>query len=201
MAVKFLELAFTDEVRQAQETFYGRSHRLEGERPSDRLTPAEGTFIRARDSFYMATVGSTGWPYLQHRGGAPGFIRMVDDRTLAFADLGGNRQLISTGNLAGHDRVVLFFMDYRRQARLKLLGHARMEPAQANPDLAAQLLPEDRLRRAERLCFIEVVGYDWNCPQHITPRLTFQEAEAAMAPLKARIAELEAQVADLTRQD
>lgn len=194
MAAKFLELAFTESVRKAQERFYGRSHRIEGTRPPDALTADEAAFIRERDSFYMATVNDQGWPYIQHRGGHPGFLHVLGPQTLAFADFSGNRQMISTGNLAADNRVSLFLMDYAHQARLKILGRAKVEAAQDFPEWVAQLVEPDKARLVERIYFIDVVGYDWNCPKYITPRFTGPEIAEAVAPLKARIAELEAKL-------
>jgi predicted pyridoxine 5'-phosphate oxidase superfamily flavin-nucleotide-binding protein len=201
MAAKFLELAFTDAVRKAQERFYGRSHRIEGTRPPDALTADEAAFIRERDSFYMATVNEQGWPYIQHRGGHPGFLHVLGPHTLAFADFSGNRQMISTGNLAADDRVSLFLMDYANQARLKLLGHAKVEAAKDFPEWVAQLAEPDKVRLVERIVFIDVVAYDWNCPKFITPRFTGPEISEAVAPLKARIAELEAKLRQPTHPE
>ena len=124
MADKFHEIFFTDSVRKAQTRYYGKSQRVEGAPERDALTEDETAFIQARDSFYMATVSETGWPYVQHRGGKPGFLRVIDSTSLAFADYSGNRQLLTTGNLAVNDRVTLFLMDYPQRARLKILGHA-----------------------------------------------------------------------------
>ena len=129
MAAKFLELAFTDAVHKAQERFYGRSHRIEGTRPPDALTADEAAFIRERDSFYLGTVNEQGWPYIQHRGGHTGFLHVLGPHTLAFADFSGNRQMISTGNLAADDRVSLFLMDYANQAHLKILVHDKVDGA------------------------------------------------------------------------
>jgi predicted pyridoxine 5'-phosphate oxidase superfamily flavin-nucleotide-binding protein len=140
----------------------------------------------------MATVSETGWPYIQHRGGKIGFLRVLGPSALSFADYKGNRQLLSTGNLASSDRVALFLMDYPQRTRLKIMGHARVEDAREHPDLVAQLADPDVERNVERLFFIDVVSYDWNCPQHITPRYTLAEIEELVAPLKRRIAELEA---------
>ena len=142
----------------------------------------------------MATVSETGWPYVQHRGGKPGFLRVTSPSTLAFADYKGNRQLLSTGNLAVNDRVTLFLMDYPQRTRLKILGHARVEDARQHPELVAQLAEPEVQRIVERLVLIEVVSFDWNCPQHITPRYTAAEVEKAIAPLRQRIAELEAEL-------
>jgi predicted pyridoxine 5'-phosphate oxidase superfamily flavin-nucleotide-binding protein len=194
MAEKFLELAFTESVRKAQAHYYGNSQRVERAPERDALTNEETAFIQARDSFYMASVTETGWPYLQHRGGKPGFLRVIGPTVLAFADYKGNRQMLSTGNLAANDRVALFLMDYPRRERLKILGHARVEDARVHPELVAQLAEPEVHRVVERLFFVDVVSFDWNCPKYITPRYTAAEVETALAPLKQRIAELEAKL-------
>lgn len=194
MADKFLELAFTNSVRKAQAHYYGKSQRVEGAPERDALTEDEIGFIQSRDSFYMATVSETGWPYMQHRGGKPGFLRVISPTALAFADYKGNRQLLSTGNLAVNDRVTLFLMDYPQRTRLKILGHARVEDARQHPDLVAQLAEPDVHPIVERLFLVEVVSFDWNCPKYITPRYTAAEVEHAVAPLRQRIAELEAKL-------
>ncbi len=192
MADKFHEIVFTDSVRKAQMHYYGKSQRIESAPERDALTDDEIQFIQSRDSSYMATVSETGWPYVQHRGGKPGFLRVINPTSLAFADYKGNRQLLTTGNLAVTDRVTLFLMDYPQRTRLKILGHARVEDARQHPELVAQLAEPEVQRLVERLFFIEVVSFDWNCPQYITPRYTAAEVEVAVAPLKQRIAELEA---------
>jgi len=194
MATKFLELAFTDSVRKAQEHYYGASQRITSAPERDTLTEDEAGFIQSRDSFYMATVSETGWPYMQHRGGKPGFLRVLSPTQLAFADYKGNRQMLSTGNLAANDRVTLFLMDYPQRTRLKILGHARIEDARQHPELVAQLAEPDVQRIVERLFFVDVVSFDWNCPKYITPRYTAAEVEEAVAPLRRRIAELEAKL-------
>jgi len=142
----------------------------------------------------MATVTETGWPYMQHRGGAPGFLRVVNPTQLAFADYKGNRQLLSTGNLTTNDRVCLFLMGYPQRTRLKILGHAHVEDARQHPELVAQIAEPAVHRIVERLFFIDVVSFDWNCPKYITPRYTAAEVEEVVAPLRQRIAELEAQI-------
>ena len=185
---------FTPSVLAAQERYYGRSAGVVGALERDPLTDEEREFIAARDSFYLATVTETGWPYVQHRGGKPGFLRVLGPNTLAFADFGGNRQMLSTGNLAANDRVALFLMDYPQRTRLKILGHARVEDARQHPELVRQLSEPDAHRIVERLFFIEVVSFDWNCPKYITPRYTAEEIQELIAPLKARIVELEAQL-------
>jgi uncharacterized protein len=131
---------------------------------------------------------------LQHRGGPKGFLRVVNETTLAFADYKGNRQLLTTGNVSVNDRVALFLMDYQNRARLKILGHARVEDARAHPELVAQLADPKMQQAVERLVFINVVSFDWNCPKYITPRYSAEEVEAYVGPLKSRIAELEAQL-------
>jgi len=184
----------TPAVLAAQEHYYGRSVMATAAVERDPLTEEEREFIAARDSFYLATVTETGWPYVQHRGGKPGFLRVLGPTTLAFADFSGNRQLLSTGNLAANNRVALFLMDYPQRTRLKILGHARIEDARQHPDLVRELAEPDVHRIVERLFFIEVVSFDWNCPKYITPRFTVEEIEEMAAPLKARIAEMEAQL-------
>jgi len=194
MAEKFLELLVTPSVAKAQKHYFGRSQQMPGGAPSDALTDDEIQFIAARDSFYMATVSESGWPYLQHRGGKPGFLHVINPTTLAFADYKGNRQMLTTGNVAVNDRVCLFLMDYPQRTRLKILGHARIEDARQRPELVAQLATPETRGIVERLFLIEVVSFDWNCPKYITPRYTDEEVQEAIAPLKQRIAELEAQL-------
>jgi predicted pyridoxine 5'-phosphate oxidase superfamily flavin-nucleotide-binding protein len=194
MAAKFQEIAFTDSVQRAQARYYGKSQHVDAAPAPDALTAEEISFIGARDSFYLATVSETGWPYIQHRGGPAGFLRVLGPGQLAFADYKGNRQLLSTGNLAVTDRVALFLMDYPQRTRLKILGHARVMAAREHPELVAQLAPPQAGSAVERLCFIDVVAFDWNCPQHIVPRYTAEEIKAVIAPLRERIAELEAQL-------
>jgi predicted pyridoxine 5'-phosphate oxidase superfamily flavin-nucleotide-binding protein len=194
MASNFLKLALTESVRQAQEHYFGGSQTFHGARGRDALTEDEITFIQARDSFYIASVSENGWPYIQHRGGRAGFLRVLNPETLAFADYRGNRQMLSTGNLAANDRVALFLMDYPQRTRLKILGRARIEDAREHPELVQQLSEPNVHRIVERLFFIDVVTFDWNCPKYITPRYTAEEIEESMAPLNARIAELEAKL-------
>ena len=195
MAGRFLKTYFTPEVLAAQSHYYGHSQAIPPQAERDPLGAEEAEFIARRDSIYMATVTSDGWPYIQHRGGPTGFLKVLDDQTLGFADFKGNRQLVSTGNLAASDRVSLFLMDYPRRERLKILGHARVIDARADSALADELTPTRELRpKVERLFLIKVVSFDWNCPQHITPRYTAAEVTEAVAPLKRRIAELEAEL-------
>jgi len=193
MAAKFMQLVLTPAVQAAQEHYFGK-HQSVAEAPErDPFTDDEAAFIAARDSFYMATTNADGWPNVQHRGGPPGFLKVLSPHQLGFADFKGNRQVLTTGNLNGNDRVALFLMDYPHRERLKILGHARVLDARENSALADQLTPPPELRsKIERLFLIEVVSFDWNCPQYITPRFSEAEVEAHIATLKARIAELEA---------
>jgi predicted pyridoxine 5'-phosphate oxidase superfamily flavin-nucleotide-binding protein len=170
------------------------------ERPSGRFTEAEAQFIAGRDSFYMASVSENGWPYVQHRGGPIGFLKVLDDTHLGFADFRGNRQYISLGNVYADDRVSLFLMDYPHQARLKVLAHASVHNLTDEPELAAQLATPGYRGFAERGIVLRLEAFDWNCPQHITPRFTASEIDTATTPLRNRIAELEAEVAALRKR-
>ena len=195
MALKFMQIALTPDVQAAEDRYFGRHHAVAGAPERDDLTEGEAAFIARRDSFYIATVNADGWPYLQHRGGPAGFLKVLSPRLLGFADLKGNRQLLTTGNLTGDDRVTLFLMDYPQGERLKILGHARVVDARENVKLADQLSPSPELRgKIERVFLVEVVSYDWNCSQYITPRYTVEEMEEVIGPLKRRIAELEERV-------
>jgi predicted pyridoxine 5'-phosphate oxidase superfamily flavin-nucleotide-binding protein len=194
MAAKFQELAQTEAVRRAQEHYYGKTHFVGKAQGNDALTEEEISFIELRDSFYMATISEAGWPYIQHRGGSAGFLQVLGPSLLAFADLKGNRQLLTTGNLATVDRVALFLMDYPQRTRLKILGHARVKDAREHPELVTKMADPETQKSVERLYFIDVVSFDWNCPQHITPRYTLEEIKGVIAPLQQRIAELEEQL-------
>lgn len=195
MAEKFMQLVLTPAVKAAQERYFGKHQTVAGAPERDPFTDDEAAFIARRDSFYMATTNSDGWPYIQHRGGPAGFLRALGLHQLGFADFSGNRQMLTTGNLDGNNRVALFLMDYPNRERLKILGHARVFDARDHTSLADQLTPAPELRsKIERLFLVEVVSFDWNCPQYITPRFTGAEVERAVAPLRARIAELEAQL-------
>ena len=203
MGRRFAELAFTPLVKVQQEKhgsryLYERAERSDN--AGDRLGEFEVEFIKESDGFYIASISETGWPYIQHRGGAKGFLRVLDHRTLGFADLRGNKQYISVGNLQHDNRVALFLMDYAHQLRLKILGRADVhegdETAQKlMPDL---IVPEEKTP-AERAVLIHVEAFDWNCPQHITPRYTIEELEASLAPMRRRLEFLEAENARLKR--
>jgi predicted pyridoxine 5'-phosphate oxidase superfamily flavin-nucleotide-binding protein len=198
MSQHFSDIAFTPAV-QAIQIARGsrRAYAAQAARAADgdRLGADEVAFIESRDSFYMASVGETGWPYIQHRGGAAGFLKVLDAHTVGFADLSGNRQYISVGNVGGDDRVCLFLMDYPQRARLKILGRARL--TETPEDIARVVVPAYRAP-VERAWFITVAAFDWNCQKHIVPRYTVDEIRTLVKPLEDRIAELEAALA-LTR--
>ena len=195
MAYGFLNIAATASVKEAQREngsadYWSGFH---GERTFDRFTENEAAFIAARDSFYMATVSESGWPYVQHRGGPPGFIRMLDDKTLAVADYRGNRQYITVGNLAAGGRASLILMDYANRRRLKIFAHVEVKALADNPDLAAAVATPGYKAKPERVLLFHLDAFDWNCPQHITPRFTEAEIDAALAPVRERLAQLEAE--------
>ena len=201
MLHKWLEIASTPAVKAARERYGSAAQyaRLDGtldpDGPvrNDRLTDAEAGFIAARDGFYLASVSETGWPYVQYRGGPAGFLRVIDERTLGYADLRGNRQYVTTGNVVGNDRVALFLMDYAHQRRLKIFGRVRIVDASADPELADKLAVSGYGGRVERAVLVTVEAFDWNCPQHITPRFTQSELEQALAPVRDTITALRAE--------
>lgn len=203
MGNRFAEIAFTPAVQAQQEANGSRASYarfLQGEPWNDRLSPREIEFIAARDGFYLASVGETGWPYVQFRGGAPGFLRVLDERTLAWADFRGNRQYVSVGNVTGSDRVAMFLMDYANRRRLKVLGNAEIRQLGADVGLASRLAVPGYEAVVERAVIVRIAGFDWNCPQHITPRFTLDEVEQATQPLRERVAELEAKLASCEAQ-
>lgn len=190
MTAKFLSLVTTPSVREAQEHYYRASRFIAEREGSDSLTDSEIGFIQDRDSFYMSTVTETGWPYIQHRGGQPGFLKVLSPNALAFADYKGNRQLISTGNIASGSRVALFVMDYPERTRLKILGQARVEDARNHPDLVSLLAEPERRTSVERLFVIDVIAFDWNCSQHITPRYSLADVQKVLGPLQEQVTDL-----------
>ncbi|MEO1531435.1 MAG: pyridoxamine 5'-phosphate oxidase family protein [Pseudomonadota bacterium] len=197
MAHAYAEIAFTPAVRAEQERLGSRAMyaRSEGGDPfNDVLGDSETAFIATRDSFYLGSVSETGWPYIQHRGGPEGFLKVLGPRQLGFADFRGNRQYVTLGNLKGDDRVSLFLMDYARRGRLKIFGHAQ---ATDDPAILEKLALPGYRAKVERGMLIDVEGFDWNCPQHITERFTLAEFETVSTKLTDRIAELEGEVARL----
>ncbi|MBB6144370.1 hypothetical protein HNQ77_002322 [Silvibacterium bohemicum] len=192
--MKLGSLLFTPVVKKLQERYGSRRQyeRMVGSSATrEDFTQFETEFLAERDSFYWASTSSSGWPYVQHRGGPPGFLKVVDDHTLAFADFSGNKQYITTGNLLTDNRVAMIFVDYPRQARLKVLGRADVFEGK---DAAAWL---DRVKVPgykaviERVYVIHVEAFDWNCQQHIVPRYTAEEIHAAVHAIEERVSALE----------
>lgn len=159
------------------------------------LEVAARELISSRDSFYMATVNESGWPYVQHRGGEQGFIKIVDDHTIGWVERNGNRQYIGSGNITANGRVAAIFVDYPTRTRLKLYGHATYH-ADPSPQLLASLGAEGI--RNDGAITVEVLATDWNCPKYITPRYTEEQVEATVDKLQDRIVELEAKLAATT---
>ncbi|NQW12299.1 MAG: pyridoxamine 5'-phosphate oxidase family protein [Alphaproteobacteria bacterium] len=194
MTKAFAEIAFTPAVRamqtkQGSAQGYEKFLAAEAER-SDRLSEQEAAFIAARDGFYQATVSETGWPYVQFRGGPVGFLKVLDAKTIAFADFRGNRQYISAGNLTTNDRIALILMDYPNRRRLKLWGRVRLIDAKQDPALIGALREEGYRALPERAMVITVEALDWNCPQHIPQRFTIEEIGESLELLRAENAQL-----------
>jgi predicted pyridoxine 5'-phosphate oxidase superfamily flavin-nucleotide-binding protein len=200
MAQNFMKTMFTPGAKALQERAGSRASyaRMTGDESgtADAMSEKESSFIAARDSFYMASVNEDGWPYIQHRGGPAGFLKVVDAHRLAFADYRGNRQYLSAANVLHDDRVALFLMDYRERRRLKIIGHARLSEDEA---IMNALATTDRQAVPERAFLIDVAGFDWNCPQHITPRFTEAEVKAATAPILRENEMLRAELARLRK--
>lgn len=199
MAKNFAEIAFTDSVK-AQQRKYGSRHsyeRMERIERGTELSFSEADFIAERDSFYLATAGENGYPYVQFRGGPKGFLKVLDQRTLAYGDFRGNLQYISIGHLAHNDKAALILMDYARRQRLKIYAHIEVIDARDAPELIAQLQDPHYEAQIERAMLLRVTAFDWNCPQHITPRYTLEEVRELNAPLHKQIADLKIELASL----
>jgi uncharacterized protein len=199
----FGSLVFTPAVRALQEKYGSRRQykRSEGSDPSQaRLGRDETEFIGERDTFYMATLGSTGWPYVQHRGGPKGFLKVIDNRTLAFADFRGNKQYISTGNLATDNRVALILVDYPRQLRLKILGRTEIFEGEKASGWIEKVRDPDYKAVIERVDVIRIEAFDWNCQQYIVPRYTEEEIREALAPAEDRMRVLQQENEKLRQQ-
>ena len=199
MSKHYGTIAFTDDVRAVQchhgsQVFYDRK-RIAGEATPgpDPLTDEEKDYLAERDSFYLATVSETGWPYVQFRGGPKGFLRILDVHSIGWADFRGNLQYISAGNLAGDNRVAIIAVDYVHRRRLKIFGHARIVTAEEDPQLADALKDPAYKAVVERAVVVDVEAFDWNCPQHITPRFTAAELEPVLAGLRDQLAALQAE--------
>ena len=183
MDKNFTRFAFTDSVRAAQEEQGSRKAYARVENSGDRyqLTPQEVQFIQVRDGFYLSTIGENGWPYIQFRGGPRGFLRVLDEETLAMADFSGNRQYISTGNIQSMGKAMLFFMDYANQNRLKVWAEAEIFDKDAHPELLETVSLPNYKARIERIIRYRIQAFDWNCQQHITPRYTLPEIKELLA--------------------
>jgi predicted pyridoxine 5'-phosphate oxidase superfamily flavin-nucleotide-binding protein len=210
MAYEFGDRVFTPAVKALQEKHGSRQLYAKVERSAtegDRLGPLEQEFLSERDSFYVASVGASGWPYVQHRGGPKGFLRVVDEQTLAFADFRGNKQYVTTGNMTTDNRVAMIAIDYPQKVRLKILGRAEVLDGEAAAAWIERVRSDGHKAKIERVFVIHVEAFDWNCPQHITPRFTEDEVREVLTPVEARMKELEdentrlrGEVARLTRR-
>lgn len=191
MARAFSQIAYTEPVRAAQALYGSRDANNAFDRdpdPGNTLTERERAFISSVDTFFIATVGANGWPYVQHRGGPAGFLKVLDERTLGFADFSGNRQYITAGNVMHDDRVALILINFRHRERLKVWGRARIVHEHERPELIARLEVPTYRARVERGYLITVEALDFNCPQHITPRYTHEEVGAMIGAPRAAIA-------------
>jgi uncharacterized protein len=199
MAKNYASLAFTESIKQIQEKYGSRSSyaRMEKQSIYDGLTESEIDFIQERDSFYVASIGENNFPYIQHRGGAKGFLKAIDKKTLAFLDFRGNMQFITLGNLGNNNHVALMLMDYARRTRLKIYAKAEIMELDENEDLSDFLAIKDYKAKPERIMLFHVEAYDWNCPQHITPRFTIEEMKELLASQQEYVMKLEAQVKEL----
>lgn len=198
MANKFHEISFSKQVKAAQEHYGSRRHYEKLEHRADsnfKIGDAEADFIESRDGFYLATANDDGQPYIQFRGGRPGFLKILDEFTLGYADFRGNLQYISVGNAAANNKIALFLMDYANRRRLKVLGEVEFYDAGERPDLIAKLADPAYEAKVERAAIIHVKGLEWNCPQHITPRYTMDEVKVMVQPLYEHIQSLERELA------
>lgn len=197
--MNYHKLAFTDAIKKLQEEHGSRGgyDHMEGRSSVEGLSYDEISFISERDSFYMASFGANEFPYIQHRGGPAGFIKIIDEKTIGIVDFAGNKQYISLGNVSQHNKVALMLMSYPQRARLKIYAEIEIKELKDFPDLYEELKPQDYKFRPERMMVFNIKAFDWNCPQHITPRFTAAEIETAFAPQKKYIADLELQIEEL----
>ncbi len=200
--MNYAQLAFTDAVKSLQAANGSRRayERMEKQHVTGGLDANEIAFIADQDHFFMASFGENGYPYIQHRGGPPGFVKVIDPKTLAFVDFTGNKQYISVGNVQTNPNVALIMVAYPQHARLKVYAKIRVVELDDDPVLFEQVDPADYPHRPERMMVLDVQAFDWNCPQHITPRYTVEDITAAFAPQREQIEQLEAEVRDLKAQ-
>jgi len=197
--MNYERLAFTDAIKQLQEMHGSRTAyaRIEQGDRTGGMTEMETEFIAGRDSFYLGSIGENGYPYIQHRGGPKGFLVVLDEETLGMVDFSGNKQYISVGNVATNPRVSLFLMDYPTRARLKMYAEMSIVEIANDPELYKRLAPEGYKYKPERMLLFSVQGFNWNCPQHITPRYTLEEIERAFAERNAYVTALEEELVRL----
>lgn len=202
MAKNFASLAFTAAVKAMQEKLGSRAGyaRMERDTYADGLTESEIDFITQRDSFYLATVGENNFPYIQHRGGPKGFVKVLDKKRIGFIDFRGNMQYISVGNIATNNHVALIMVDYPARTRLKILAKAEVVDLKDDPKLYDLLDLDDYTFKPERMMVFNVEAYDWNCPQHITPRYTVKDIDEAFAGQREHIATLQAEIKELKQK-
>ena len=203
MAKNFAEIAFTESVKLQQQKYGSRRSyaRMEQMARGNEITENEAEFIAQRDGFYLSTVGESGYPYVQFRGGPKGFLKVLDAKTLAYADFRGNLQYISVGNLIRNDKAALILMDYANRQRLKIYARIEVVEAKDAPELIAQLQDTSYEAQVERAMLLHVEAFDWNCPQHITQRFTVEEIREMNAPLYEHVAKLEAEIESLKKQN
>jgi len=201
MTDRYLEIATSDAVKDLQERWGSRSaySRFEsGPLTSNQLGPEEIAFIEAQDSFFLASLNESGWPYIQHRGGPPGFLKVLGNNQLGFPDFKGNRQYLSFGNILKNPRVSLFLIDYPARARLKIFGNAKLVEGDNVPDALREMENEPGAIAIERGVIIQVEAFHWNCPKYIVPRFTEAQVRTVVDPLVKRIKDLEAELARLS---
>jgi predicted pyridoxine 5'-phosphate oxidase superfamily flavin-nucleotide-binding protein len=191
--MNYSELGFSEAAKLLQEKYGSRTvyEQMEKRNVVDGLTDNEISFIANQDHFYLASLGENGYPYIQHRGGPNGFVKVLDNKTIAFVDFSGNKQYISAGNIQTEPKVALIMVSYPHKARLKLYANARIVELEDDPELFAKIDVTGYKHKPERMIVLEIAAYDWNCPQHITPRYTAEEIEMAFASQRRRIVELE----------
>ena len=201
MIDRYLEIATSDAVKHLQERWGSRSSygRLEtGPATNHELGPEEVEFIEAQDTFFLASVNENGWPYIQHRGGPPGFLKVLDNNLLGFPDFKGNRQYLSFGNILKNPRVSLFLIDYPARARLKIFGHAKFVEGDNLPEALRKVENDPGANTVERGVVIQVEAFHWNCPKYIVPRFTEAQVRTVIDPLVKRINDLEAKLAGVS---
>lgn len=196
MAKNFAEIAFTESVKEQQKKYGSRRSyaKMEAQERGNKISENEAEFIAERDGFYLATVGESGFPYVQFRGGPKGFLKVIEPKKLAYADFRGNMQYISVGNLTRNDKAALILMDYANRQRLKIYARIEVVEAKDAPELIAQLQDTSYDAQVERAMVLHVEAFDWNCPQHITQRFTIEEIRELNAPLYEHVAQLEAEI-------